>query len=517
MTDTVASDDAVAPVQPTGPQRVALLPRHNLAAGGQPEFVIPPVGSAAHSDGQRYDAGATIAQKATPHARGIRLLCAVTVLLPLVYLLFRSVPHLLEGKLIVWYGFAVLFSTVSMFTISYGWYTDPSRRRPWRGKSAPPALTASPRVTLMVAVMNEIDVIERCVQSMVSSDYSDLEVIVVDDCSTDGTAEKLAELQQTYNFEYIRLSKNVGKKNALVKACERATGEILAFTDSDCIIAPDALPRCVEALKRDQRLGAVSGHGRALNADESFLATVQDTWYEGSFRVSKASESVFGVVNCVSGPLAVFRREAIWNYLPAWANDRFLGAPFKFATDRQLTGYVLGQKWKGQKLKDKFADSPFVRDVDYRAFAWRVGYVQSARVWTVVPETRQAFMKQQIRWKKSFFRNLFFTGSFIWRRGVAAALLYYGHAAWVALAPLMAFRHLVLAPLQGLWLLTLLYVFGVLIKGLFWGLAYLIDHPNSTRWRYRPMMSLISSVLLSWLLPYSVATIRKGTWSRGQK
>lgn len=493
-------------------------PTVDTQLGAPPEFVIPPVGSAAHSDGQDYDSGSKLTRMAAPHLRGFRVLCAVVFLVPLLYLLLRVTPDLLGGRMILWYGFAVLFSTVSMFTIAYGWYTDPSERRAYRGKRTdPPALVSDPTVTLMVAVMNEIDVIERCVQSMVKADYPNLEVIVVDDCSTDGTAEKLEALQSRYDFRFIKLTQNVGKKNALVTACQHATGEVLAFTDSDCIIAPDALGRCVEALHRDQRLGAVSGHGRALNANESFLATVQDTWYEGSFRVSKASESVFGVVNCVSGPLAVFRREAIWNYLPAWANDRFMGAPFKFATDRQLTGYVLGQKWKGQKLKDQYSDSAFVTDVDYKPHVWRVGYVQSARVWTVVPETRQAFMKQQIRWKKSFFRNLFFTGSFIWRRGVAASLLYYGHAAWVGLAPIMALRHLVIAPVQGLWLLTLLYVFGVMIKGLFWGGAYLIDHPGSTRWRYRPMMSLISSVVLSWLLPYSVATIRRGTWARGQK
>jgi len=53
---------------------------------------------------------------------------------------------------------------------------------------------------------------------------------------------------------------------------------------------------------------------------------------------------VFGSVSCVSGPLAGFRREAIWNYFPAWAADSFLGREFRFATDRQLTGYVLGQE-----------------------------------------------------------------------------------------------------------------------------------------------------------------------------
>ena len=165
------------------------------------------------------------------------------------------------------------------------------------------------------------------------------------------------------------------------------------------------------------RLGAVSGHARASNADETLLTRAQDVWYEGQFRVAKAAESTFGSVTCVSGPLAVFRREAIFNYLPAWAADRFLGGEFRFATDRQLTAYVLGQNWVGQKLKHRHADSPFVCEVDYPARAWRVGYVRSARVWTKVPARLRTFLRQQVRWKKCFVRNLFFTGGFMWRRG----------------------------------------------------------------------------------------------------
>jgi hypothetical protein len=62
--------------------------------------------------------------------------------------------------------------------------------------------------------------------------------------------------------------------------------------------------------------------------------------------------------------------------------------------------------------------------------------------------------------------------------------------------------------------LTMLYLCGVILKGLVWGLAFKIDNPGDTRWRYRPVMSLLSSVLLAWLLPYSMATIRRGVWSR---
>jgi cellulose synthase/poly-beta-1,6-N-acetylglucosamine synthase-like glycosyltransferase len=448
--------------------------------------------------------------------RDLRPIVVALCLLPLITLLLRVVPRLPAAPLLAGYGFLVLTSTIVLFWLAYAKYDDPSNLAPRHRKADAdfPRLPTRPSVTLMVAVKDEAAVIERCVRSMTGSDYERLEVIVVDDGSTDGTTATLRRLESELDFRLIALPKNVGKKHALVRAASQASGSILAFTDSDTILAPDAVRRCVAALVADPSLGAVSGHARALNATASFLAKAQDSWYEGSFRVTKAAESTFGAVTCVSGPLAVFRKEAIYNYLPAWANDSFLGQPFRFATDRQLTGYVLGQTWEGERLKRAYADSPFVSGTDYAARRWRVGYVRSAKSWTNVPETLSVFVRQQVRWKKSFVRNLCFTGRFMWRRGIGPAALYYGHALWVLAAPAMAVRHLVLGPAQGLWLLTFLYMGGILVKGTAWGLAYRWDNRGCQRWKYRPMMSLISSVILSWFLPYALLTIRRSVWSR---
>ncbi|WP_198028936.1 glycosyltransferase [Actinoplanes sp. N902-109] len=446
----------------------------------------------------------------------LTLLC----LLPLIIILAHQAPHAWQQPLITGYGFLVLFVTILLLYVAYVHYEDPSEgtlsRRP-KNVAAFPPLPAEPMVSFLVAVKDEVEEIEGCVRSIAESDYPYLEVIIVDDGSTDGTSAVLARLADELGITVLHLEKNVGKKNALVRAAEYASGDIIAFSDSDCHLASDALGRCVDALVRHPELGAVSGHARASNADESLFTRTQDVWYEGQFRVAKAAEAVFGTVTCVSGPLAVFRRDAVYNYLPAWAGDRFLGGEFRFATDRQLTGYVLCQKWAGAKLKRQHAGSPFVTSEDHPEREWRVGYVESAKVWTTVPAATRPFFKQQVRWKKSFIRNLFFTGKYMWRRGFGPALLYYGHALWVVLAPVMAVRHLIYAPLMGMWFLTLLYLCGVLLKGTAWGLAFKLDHRSSVRWRYRPLMSLISSLFLAWLLPYSLLTIRRGVWARGAR
>jgi hypothetical protein len=86
---------------------------------------------------------------------------------------------------------------------------------------------------------------------------------------------------------------------------------------------------------------------------------------------------------------------------------------------------------------------------------------------------------------------------------------------FIIAAPLMAFRHLVWLPAHGAYLLTGLYLAGILFKGCIWGFAYRAEDPGSRRWIYRPLMSLMTVSVFSILLPYSLLTVRRGVWSRG--
>lgn len=439
--------------------------------------------------------------------RPLRGLIALMLMLPLLVLLSIRFVRIVDDAFLTLYGFGVLAATILVMYISFGWYHDKSR-----GIRLP---ANPPLVSCMLAVRDDIDVIARCVGSVLDSTYPALELIVVDDDSTDGTRELLQELALRRPFTLVCLDRNVGKKRALTVAASRAKGDVFVFTDSDCIVSPHAITQCVKALTADPDVGAVSGHARALNGERNLLTRMQDTWYDGQFAVAKAAESVLGTVTCVSGPMAAFRRSAIYDYLPAWAEDTFLGREFKFATDRQLTAYVLGQDRVGAKLKARHANSDLIMPEGHPPRRWRVEYVSSARVLTNVPETPRTMLKQQARWKKSFIRNLFFTGGFLWRRGVLPSFLFYGHVLWVCAAPVLAFRHLVWLPAHGEVRYTFVYLAGVLLKGSVWALAYKAQNPRSWKWVYRPLMSLMSSVCLSWILPYSALTLRRGVWSRG--
>lgn len=433
------------------------------------------------------------------------VLCA---LVPVTALLATRLVMLGVDPILGLYAVLMLTVTCLVMYISFAHYRD-------RSEEMILDLTKPlPLVSFLVAVKNESEMIERCIRSIFASSYPNLEVLVVDDGSDDDTPAKLDALQQELDFTLLRQNCSTGKKKALTEGAALAKGDFLLFTDSDTVLHQQAVERVMCAFTADRELGACSGHARAYNADTNFLTRVQDTWYDGQFGVWKAAEAVLGAVSCISGPLAAFRREAIYNYFPAWANDRFLGQEFQFATDRQLTGYVLGQFAVGKKLKRQNPDPRFL-EISYPEQRWRVGYVRSARVQTAVPWTVDRLFKQQVRWKKSFIRNLCFTGGFYWRRGPLPTLLFYSHALFVLMMPVMAFRHLLWYPLHGRYLLSGLYLAGVFFKGSIWGIAYKLQNPHDGKWVYRPFMSIMTALFLSGLIIYSAATLRKGSWSRG--
>ena len=348
--------------------------------------------------------------------RSLRHSLVLLGLIPLTVLLATRLNHLLGDPLLGIYAIVGLTATTTVMYLAFARYRDPSGAAAFGDDP--------PLVTCLVAVKNEADVIERCVRSLVGSSYPRLEVVVVDDGSTDGTLEQLGELRDELGFNLIAMPESAGKKRALTCGATTAHGDFLVFTDSDCVLAEDAVERAISALVADPELGAVSGHARALNADTSFLTKVQDTWYEGQFSVWKAAESFLGAVTCISGPLAAFRREAIFNYLPAWENDRFLGREFRFATDRQLTGYVLGGKFVGPTAQgDSTRTRRSSRTDDYPARNWKIGVRQVGPCARRLSRRRSAkLVRQQVRWKKSFLRNLCFTGTVLLAEGPSARL-----------------------------------------------------------------------------------------------
>jgi hyaluronan synthase len=386
-----------------------------------------------------------------------------------------------------------------------------------------------PLVSIVVPVKNEEDIIKSCVLSCLNQTYEKKEIIVVNDGSTDSTGEILNELKSEYpktNFNIIHLENSVGKKRAVEVASKVAKGQIYAFMDSDCDMALDATEKAVKIFHADPQLGALTGHGRVKNRHEGgpfdhFLEKLQDVYADGACRAQKGMESTFSSVTCCAGSLSFYRREAIQGFIHEWANDRFLGMDFKFATDRRMTAHVLSNKpppflrieySKNKYLQNNPHQSKFAfNENDVNGF-WKVKYSQNIRVNIGVPSTLMSLVKQQIRWRKSFIRSLFSTGGIFWKRPFYAALIYYLQTSMKFIRPYIVANTVFLMPLLGDYVTTIVWFSGIFFTGMIYAVDFRLRNPGDKNWLYRPFFTLLSTFIYTWLLIYAAITIKKTGW-----
>jgi chlorobactene glucosyltransferase len=111
-----------------------------------------------------------------------------------------------------------------------------------------------PLVSIIIPARNEARNIERCLRSVLATQYSPIEVIVVDDRSTDGTGD-IVEPATGGRLRLVRGAEPepgwFGKQWAIAQGYRVAKGDVLLFTDADTKHEPDLLPRAMEALQRE--------------------------------------------------------------------------------------------------------------------------------------------------------------------------------------------------------------------------------------------------------------------------
>ena len=137
-----------------------------------------------------------------------------------------------------------------------------------------------PMVSILVPAHNESLVITRTVRALLNFNYPKdrFEVIVINDNSSDDTAEKLEEIQREMPESHlivISTGKEVGgtgKSNALNIGFSVSKGEVIAVYDADNTPEPDALIILVENLMTDDKIGAVIGKFRTRNRNASILS-----------------------------------------------------------------------------------------------------------------------------------------------------------------------------------------------------------------------------------------------------
>ncbi len=114
--------------------------------------------------------------------------------------------------------------------------------------------------SVVIATHNREDILRRTLEEMLKQDFSDYEVIVVDDGSRDNTKSVLQEFSKNNKISTISYAKSGGPAKARNKGIDRANGEIIAIMDDDCIPAKNWLGNLISVFKQNPKIGITSSY-----------------------------------------------------------------------------------------------------------------------------------------------------------------------------------------------------------------------------------------------------------------
>jgi peptidoglycan-N-acetylglucosamine deacetylase len=278
-----------------------------------------------------------------------------------------------------------------------------------------------PFISVLIPAYNEEEVIVDTINSVLESDYPRLEVIVVDDGSTDGTADLLeAEFGANRSVRVIH-EPNRGKPAALSHALAEASSAILVTIDADTAVESNALSKLVRHFV-NPNVGAVAGNVKVGNR-VSWLTRWQALEYVTSQNLEKRAFDLLNCIPVVPGALSAWRAEAIHEAGGFTADT--------VAEDTDLTIMI-------------------------RRAGWKINYEEEAIGWTEAPETASALIRQRFRWT-------FGTLQAFWKHRDTLGRKKYDTLGWIALPNMFLFQLLLplFSPLIDLLFLGSLVLWGL--------------------------------------------------------
>lgn len=354
----------------------------------------------------------------------------------------------------------------------------------------------TPGVSIIIPCFNEEEWIQRTILSCINQDYpiDKLEVIIVDDKSDDKSVEKIDEIVEKIKREaerfktksrikYFVQEENKGKRDALVRGVVEAKHELVVFVDSDSFLDPYAIRNLVQPFK-DPKMGGVSGRTDVANTYTNGLTKMQSVRYYIAFRIMKAAEAYFDSVTCLSGPLSCYKRQIVLDNMDEWLNQSFLGQKATFGDDRAMTNFVLKNH--------------------------RTSYQDTAVCSTIVPNKYKVFLKQQMRWKRSWLRESIMAGTFMWKKEPFMAVLFYIGVIVPIAAPIVVAYNLIYVPIfHNVFPTT--FLVGILMMSLLMSVAQMFLRKSST-WIFGMLFCLYYEAVLLWQMPIAWVTFWKSTW-----
>lgn len=240
-----------------------------------------------------------------------------------------------------------------------------TRQNDWR-----PAPAASPdlppKVSVILVGHNEEDALETCVRSLREQSFSNFEIVIVSDGSTDGMNRVARSLvKRGLADRMFATDLRGGKSSGINLAWRMSTGDIIVNVDCDCSFDRYAIEHIVRAFD-DPRVGCACGDVTPRNAHASIISQIQVIEYLQSISVGKRLTAAVDQVTCASGAFSAFRRPAL----------------------ESIGGFDVGG---GEDLDTTLR---------MRQKGWRIAYAAEAICFTDVPTTAFQYIRQRLRWER---------------------------------------------------------------------------------------------------------------------
>ena len=228
-----------------------------------------------------------------------------------------------------------------------------------------------PFITIMVPAHNEEVTIEETISYLLNElNYTNYEVLVIDDCSTDNTPKILRKLQQQSNrLRVIRLAENKGKAHAFNIGLAFAKGDLVLSNDADTLPEADALMRYVNYFNspEGQNIAAVTSNVEVRNRTKLITKSTTVEFSSIVGIIKRAEMGVFGSIFAYSGANTMYRKSALID-VGMFRQDRAT-EDISVAWDHQLNN-------------------------------WLAVFAPEIISYTLVPETLKELYHQRKRWAK---------------------------------------------------------------------------------------------------------------------
>ncbi|MGG7036810.1 MAG: glycosyltransferase [Flavobacterium sp.] len=351
-----------------------------------------------------------------------------------------------------------------------------------------------PTCTIIVPAYNEGKLVWETLKSIANSDYPQekLQLLAIDDGSKDDTWYWIqqAKLQLGDRLTIFQQPENKGKRHALYRGFKLGTGDVFVTIDSDSIVKKDTLRNLVSPFITNENCGAVAGNVRVLNNEKAMLPKMLNVSFVMSFEFVRSAESMLGTVLCTPGALAAYRKDAVFNCLPEWINQTFMGKASDIGEDRAMTNMILKQ-------------------------GHHVLFQKNAHVLTNVPEKYKGLYKMFIRWGRSNVRENIMMAKYVFTNfrkesKAGARLLFFNQFLKIIMTyPFLVFMLFFIITHPILFLCSTLT--GILITASFPVLFYAKKYDLSESvWAYT--YSILYTFGLFWITPYAIATAGKRGW-----